>query len=74
MMTMTMTMMWKCQIKKNCDEQSCFGDMRHLLTILYKYGEIVEKSKFVIFLSCFFLQNSVMEHTVRVHSTHLGPI
>ena len=44
--------------------------MRHLLAVLYKYGEIVKKSN-TIFLSCFFLRNIVMEHTVRVHSTHL---
>ena len=45
-----------------------------LLTILYKYREIVKKSKFTIFLSCFILQNIVMEHTVCVHSTHPGLI
>ena len=31
-----------------------------MLTILYKYGEIVKKSKFTIFFSCVFLQNIVM--------------
>ena len=59
-------------MKMSNQEKLWYAPSLLTVTVLYKYREIVKKSKSTIFWSCFVRQNIVTEHTVRVPSTQ-GP-
>ena len=61
-------------MKMSNQEKLWYAPSLLTVIVLYKYREIVKNSKSTIFWSCFVRQNIVMEHTVRVPSTHPGPI